>query len=327
MSETKKQFSIAQFYSKFGMFFILIVLFIVASVASPNFLTQTNLTNVLRQITVVTILACGCSFVIISGNINIGYDGILVCVGCGSAMVYAATQNLFIAVIAGIAFGVIFGIGYGVFVTTFKIPGFIVGLAMTSIGSGIILLATGGNKVPKTELGNFSVIGQGYVGPIPICVIIMIGVLIVCHIILKKSRFGMKVMAVGGNREAAVTSGINVNKVIRQVFILDGICCAIGAIIFMSRLNSGDPAAGGGICFDAITAACVGGVSIAGGEGSITGSFIGAIIVGIIDNLLNLMNVNANFQDIVSGVVIIVAIVVDVSVKRAIANNVKKAVR
>ncbi len=327
MSVAKKKFNLAQFYGRFGMFFILIALFIVAAFASPNFLTQSNLTNVLRQITSVTILACGCSFVIISGNINIGYDGILVCVGCGSAMVYASVQNLFIAVIAGIAFGIIFGIGYGIFVTTFKIPGFIVGLAMTSIGSGIILLATGGKTIPKTSLGNFSVIGQGYVGAIPICVIIMFAILIICHIILKRSRFGMKVMAVGGNREAALSSGINVNKVIRQVFILDGICCAIGAIVYMSRLNSGDPAAGGGICFDAITAVCIGGVSISGGEGTIAGSFVGAVIVGMLENLLNLLNVNSNWQDIVSGIVIIVAIVVDISVKRAITSNVKKTVR
>ena len=189
MSENKNNFSFAQFYQKFGVLIILLMIIIIASVVSPNFFTQSNLTSVLRQITVITILGCGCCFVLISGNINIAYDGILVCVGCGAAMVYAATQNLLITILAGLAFGLVFGLAYGVLVTTFKIPGFIVGLAMTSIGSGVILLATGGKAVPKTSLGNFSVLGQGYVGPIPICIIIMVGLLIICHIILKQSKF------------------------------------------------------------------------------------------------------------------------------------------
>ncbi len=327
MSETKNKFNLSVFYNKYGVFIIFVAIFIVAAIASPNFLTQANLTNVLRQITTVAVLGCGCCFVIISGNINIGYDGIIACVGCGSAMVYAATQNLVICVIAGIIFGMLFGLAYGTLVTTFKIPPFIVGMAITSIGSGIILLLTNGVSVPKTSLGNFSVLGQGYVGPIPICIIIMAIVLVISHILLKRSRFGMKVMAVGGNREAATTSGINVNKVIRQIYVIDGIFCAIGSIILMSRINSGDPSAGSGTCFDAITAVCVGGVSISGGDGSIIGSFVGAAIVGVLNNLLNLLNVNANWQDVVSGIVIIVAIAVDVSVKRAIVSNIKKSVR
>lgn len=325
MSEKKKEFSFAQFYHRFGVAILLIIVIIAAALISPNFMRGQNLTNVLRQISVITILGCGSTFVIISANINIAYDGLLACIGVFATIIMAATQNLAIAILAGLIMGVVFGYCYGIFVTTFRIPGFIVGLAFDSIASGIILLITKGKNVPKSSLGNFKMLGQGYIGPIPTCVIIMLVVLIVCHIILTRTCFGMKVLAIGGNREAAIASGINVNRVIRQIFILDGICCAIGAIVFMSRINSGDPSAGAGTCFDAITAVCVGGVSVQGGSGTIVGTLMGGAIVGVLNNLLNLMNVNANWQDIISGIVILLAIAIDVYVKSDLSKKVKKA--
>ena len=325
MNESKKKFSFARFYQRYGVLLLLLIVFAAAAVISPKFLTQQNLLNVLRQITVITVLGCGACFILISGNINIAYDGLIACIGTFSCMVMAATQNLLIAVAAGLLLGAFCGYCYGIFVTRFQIPGFIVGLAFSSIATGAILLATGGKAVAKTTLGNFKVLGQGYIGGvIPICVAIMALVLVICHIILSKTCFGMKVKAVGGNREAAIASGINANRVIRQVFVLDGVICGLGAILFMSRINSGDPSAGLGTCFDAITAVCIGGVSISGGTGGVPGTLLGAAIVGILNNLLNLMNVNANWQDVVSGIVILLAVFIDGAVKSSAAKSVKK---
>lgn len=321
----KKRISFAQFYHKFGVAVLLLLVVVAAAILSPNFLTGQNITNVFRQITVIMILGCGCTFVLISGNINIAYDGILVCTGVIGAMTMAATGNLILAIIASVFVGMVFGYCYGLLVTKFEVPGFIVGLAFTSIGSGIILLLTKGKAVPKTSLGNFKVLGQGYIGFVPICVIIMLAILLICHIILTRSRFGMKVMAIGGNKEAAIASGINVNRVVRMIYVIDGITCAIGAVVFMSRINSGDPSAGVGTCFDVITAVCVGGVSISGGAGTVVGTLIGAAIVGVLDNLLNLMNVNASWQNVVSGIVILLAITIDVFVKQSLSKNAKQA--
>lgn len=325
MNENEKKFSFARFYQRYGTLVVLVIVFTAAALISRDFLKLQNMTNVLRQITVISVLGCGCCFVLISGNINIAYDGLIACLGCTACLVMAATQSIFLAVTVAVAAGAIIGYLYGCFVTVFQIPGFIVGLAVSSIASGAILLITGGDAVPKASLGNFSVLGQGYIGPVPICVIILLIALVICHIILKQTCFGRKVNAVGGNRTAALTSGINVNRVIRQVFVLDGVLCAIGAVLYMSRINSGQPSGGTGYCFDAITAVCVGGVSIQGGSGGVVGTLIGGAIVGILNNLLNLMNISSDIQDIVSGIVIILAVTADIAVKNSVMKTMKKS--
>ena len=167
------------------------------------------------------------------------------------------------------------------------------------------------------DLGSFTVIGKGTIGPIPISVFIMIGVMLTCHVILTQTTFGRKVFALGGNRKAAIASGINANRVLRVVFVIDGLTCAIAAIIYMSRVGSCQPNAGQGYAFDAITGAVVGGCSIYGGKGNILGCLVGAGIVGVLENLLNLMNVSSYWQDICSGAIILLAVIIDVATKEA----------
>lgn len=320
----KKAFSFAQFYQKAGTLLIFVIVFLAATMVTPNFLQAANLTNVLRQITVVAILACGTSFILISGNINIAYDGLIPCIGCISCIIMTITQNLILAIVLPIILGAALGYGYGILVTIFQVPSFIVGMAVNSMAKGAILLITDGKPVSNTGLGNYSVLGQGTLGVIPISVIIMLVVLALSHLILSRTCFGRKVYAVGGNKAAAIASGINSDRVIRIVYLIDGIFCAIGAILFMSRLNSGQPSGGAGYAFDAITAACVGGVSISGGTGGMIGAMIGAAIVGILNNILNLLKVDANWQDVVSGIVILVAVAGDAAVKASSARNMKK---
>lgn len=318
----KKKFSFALFYQKFGVLTLLVILFAVASIISPNFLKTRNLINILRQIVIITIIACGACFILICGQINIAYDGLIACVGCTSCMIMVATNNAFLSVVIGLAMGGVVGYIYGVCVTVLKVPSFLVSLAITSVASGGIMLATGGTKV-RGMGDSFTVLGKGSIGPIPVNVLIMFACIIICHVLLTKSTFGRRVLAVGGNREAAIASGINADSVLRRVFVLDGITTALAAILFMARLGNGQPDGGKGYAFDAVTGAIVGGCSIYGGKGTVIGCLVGAGIVGVLKNILNLMNVNSYWQDICSGAVILLAVLIDLATKEAATNATK----
>jgi inositol transport system permease protein len=317
-----KKFNFALFYQRFGVVTLLVILFIVAALLSPNFINPRNLTNVLRQIVIITTIACGACFVMITAQINFAYDGLIAFLGCMSVLIMVNTDNVVLAVGGGLALGAGLGLVYGCCVTVLKVPGFIVGLALDSIVSGAIVIISGGVQI-KGAGEAFEVLGKGYIGPVPINVIIMFAVIIICHIILTKSTFGRKVFAVGGNRQAAIASGIDADSVIRRAYIIDGLTVATAAILFMSRLGVGQPTAGEGYAFDGITGAVIGGCSIYGGKGSVVGCLVGAAIVGILDNILSLMNVSSYWQDVFSGAVVLVAVLVDMLTKDAATRAVK----
>lgn len=310
-----KDMGFAEIYRKYGTILIFIGIFVLASLLSETFLTAGNLTNVLRQVVVVSLLACGVTFIIILGHIDVSLGSVVALTGTVAASVMSMTQNILLAVLAGIAAGIVTGVINGFVITRFRIPSFIMTLAMTTVARGAVLLYTAG--VPVTNLGDFQVIGQGSIGPIPISVLILLAVLLISWILLNRTKFGRHVYAVGGNLRAAVASGINTDKVIKRAFIFNGILAAIGGIVLMSRINSGQPAAGVGYEFDAITAVVVGGTSLMGGTGTITGTIIGAMIIGVINNLLNLMNVSSYWQQIIKGLIIAVAVILDVKTKTA----------
>lgn len=314
-----KEMGFAEIYRKYGTILIFIGIFVLASLLSETFLTAGNLTNVLRQVVVVSLLACGVTFIIILGHIDVSLGSVVALTGTVAASVMSMTQNIFLAVLAGIAAGIATGVINGFVITRFRIPSFIMTLAMTTVARGAVLLYTAG--VPVTNLGNFQVIGQGSVGPIPVSVLILLAVLLISWILLNRTKFGRHVYAVGGNLRASVASGINTDKVIKRAFIFNGILAAIAGIVLMSRINSGQPAAGVGYEFDAITAVVVGGTSLMGGTGTITGTIIGAMIIGVINNLLNLMNVSSYWQQIIKGLIIAVAVILDVKTKTAKATK------
>lgn len=301
--------------AKNGILIILILLFVFASIFVDGFFSQVNLTNVLRQITVVTILALGATFVIILGHINVAYGSEIALIGCVSCSIMVATSSLFLAVFGGIALGLLIGGINGFVITKFGIPAFIMTLAVTTVARGTVLLYTNAN--PITGMGkSFTFIGQGYIGFMPVSVLILIILFCITWILLNKMVFGRHLYAVGGNERAAVASGIKTKLVVRQAFIFDGIMTAIAGIVFMSRMNSGQPSSGVSYEFDAITAVVVGGTSLSGGSGTIVGTIIGSMIVGIINNVLNLRNVNAYWQQIVKGLIILFAVIADVVNKR-----------
>jgi inositol transport system permease protein len=312
---------IGELYGRVGIFVVLLLIIIISSILSPTFLTTGNLTNILKQIAVVSILALGATYIIILGQINISYGSAIALIGSFACQVMIATKSLTISLLAALALGVIMGLINGFVITTFKIPAFIMTLATNTIARGAVLLITGG--IPVTGMGEkFLLIGQGVIFPnlpvpIPISVLILIGLTIICWVILNKTRFGRHVYAVGGNENAAIASGINSKAVIRKAFILDGILTAIAGVLFVSRMNSGQPGAGSGYEFQAVTAVVVGGTSLAGGVGNILGTIIGALIVGIINNIQTLLHVHTYWQQIVQGLIILIAVIIDVVSKKA----------
>jgi inositol transport system permease protein len=300
---------------KSGILLILILLFLLSSIFVGGFFSVVNLTNVLRQITVVTIIALGATFVIILGHINVAYGSEIALIGCITCKVMVSSGSLTVSLLVGLALGLAIGAVNGYIITWFKIPAFIMTLAITTIARGAVLLFT--NAIPITGMApQFAFLGQGSLGFMPVSVLILIALFFVTWILLNRTAFGRHLYATGGNESAALASGVKTKNIVRKAFLLDGLMTAIAGILMMSRMNSGQPATGVGYEFDAITAVVVGGTSLAGGSGSIVGTIIGAMIVGILNNILNLLNVNSYWQQITKGIIILAAVMVDVVAKR-----------
>ena len=298
-----------------GILFVLIVLFLLSSVFVNGFFTSSNLANVMRQIAVVTIVALGATFVIILGHINVAYGSVIALIGCVACQVMVSTGNVFVSVLAAIVLGALIGSINGFVITKFGIPAFIMTLAVTTAARGSALLFTGG--IPIAKMGpSFLILGQGNIGIIPVSVIVLAALFAITWVFLNKTVFGRHVYAVGGNENAAIASGIKSKMVIFKAFIMDGILTAIAGVVLMSRMNSGQPSAAVGYEFDAITAVVVGGTSLSGGSGSLVGTVIGAVIVGIINNVQNLLNINTQWQQVVKGIIILLAVILDVVSKR-----------
>ena len=318
-----KKLNFGELYTRYGTFLLLVVIFLACAIMVPGFFGQQNLTNILRQIAVVVILGFGVQFVIILGHINVALGSEIALIGCISAMVMLAMQDsigaggaLILAIVVSVVVGIIIGGINGFVITKFNIPAFIMTLGITEAARGIALIITGGKPVSgMAELYKF--LGQGYILSIPVSVIIMLLVFLVCWTLLNKCKFGRHLFATGGNTHAAEASGIKTKNIVRKAFIIDGICAAIAGILFMSRMGTGQPSSGLTYEFKAITAVVVGGTSLAGGSGTVVGTLIGAVIVGIIENAQNLLGVNAYWQQVVRGLIILFAVIIDVVTKQA----------
>lgn len=323
--KTENKFNFGEFYGKWGILMILVIISLLASLFVPNFIKPRNLSNILLQNGVVAMLAFGATFIIILGHTNIGYGSELAFIGCIACLMMKQLQQVMppvvaalITVIVAMLIGLCIGAVSGYIITKFSIPAFIMTLAIMTMARGGALLITNGTPVSGMD-DAFNWLGQGYIGPIPTSVMIMIVLFIITWVLLNKTAFGRHVYAVGGNENAAVASGIKSKLVIKKAFLLDGMITGIAAVVFMARQASGTPAGGESYEFDAITAVVVGGTSIAGGYGNVSGTIIGAIIVGIINNVQNLLHVNTYWQKVIKGIVILLAIILDVVTKRAAA--------
>lgn len=305
--------------SRYSIFIILLVVFVAASFLSPNFLSSDNLLNVLRQVAVITILAYGAMTLIIGGMIDLSAGAVMAFAGVGSVMVYKSTDSMILAVLAGIAIGVACNLVNAFLVATLRTPAFIVTLGMMLMARGAVLELTQGQNV--LQLGDFIIIGQGNLGWVPIPALILVIITLVVWYLMNQTRYGRSVYAVGGNEEAARAAGIAVERVKYQAFLVNGVLVGIAGVIFMSRVNAGLPNAGIGYELQAITAPIIGGTSFSGGVGTVLGTLAGALIVGLLGNIMNLIGIGSYIQQIVMGLIIVVAVAYDVFSKRGKAKT------
>ena len=293
---------------------ILLVICVFATILSPSFLSVTNLFNVFKQITVAGIVGCGMTFVILTGGIDLSVGSILGLSGVLASGVLASTGNTAVAVAVSLTVGIACGAVNGFFVSVCGIPPFISTLGMMTLLRGVILVYTKGSPIPiKSDAYKF--FGKGSIAGIPVPVIILIIVFLLAHYILTQTSYGRSVYAVGGNREAARLSGIRVKTSEFLVYTLNGLMCGMAGLILTARLGSAQSTSGTGIEMDAIAAVILGGTSLSGGVGFVLPTVVGAMIMGIIDNILTLMNVNPHATNIVKGAVILIAVLVDKKVK------------
>ena len=293
---------------------ILLVICVFATILSPSFLSVTNLFNVFKQITVAGIVGCGMTFVILTGGIDLSVGSILGLSGVLASGVLASTGNTAVAVAVSLTVGIACGAVNGFFVSVCGIPPFISTLGMMTLLRGVILVYTKGSPIPiKSDAYKF--FGKGSIAGIPVPVIILIIVFLLAHYILTQTSYGRSVYAVGGNREAARLSGIRVKTSEFLVYTLNGLMCGMAGLILTARLGSAQSTSGTGIEMDAIAAVILGGTSLSGGVGFVLPTVVGAMIMGIIDNILTLMNVNPHATNIVKGAGILIAVLVDKKVK------------
>jgi len=300
-----------QFGTLVGLFFLIILLWIL----TPHFLTVSNLLNVAQQTSINAIIAVGVTFVIIAAGIDLSVGSIMAFSGVVLASALEADLPISIALLISLAIGMGCGILNGLFIAFGKLPPFIATLGMMSVARGAALLYTQGR--PISGFGeDFRSLATGEFLGIPAPVIIMIIVYIVAHFILNKTKIGRYTYAIGGNEEAAILSGINVKFVKTVIYGFSGMLCGLAAIILTARLNSAQPIAGIMYELDAIAATVIGGTSLMGGEGRIVGTLIGALIMGVLRNGLNLLDISSFVQQIVIGSVIILAVLIDMALKK-----------
>ncbi|KRQ86470.1 Ribose transport system permease protein RbsC [Caloramator mitchellensis] len=295
---------------KFKSLIGLLILCVIISIITPRFLNINNLLNVLTQVSVNAVIALGMSFVILTGGIDLSVGSILAITGAIAASIVVKSNSLLLAILVALIIGALIGAFNGIVVAKGKIQPFIVTLAAMTIFRGVTYVYT--NGTPISGLGkNFTFIGNAKIIGIPFPVVITLFIFLIAWYLINETRFGRYVFALGGNEDSTRLSGINTDRVKLYVYIISGIAAAISGVIVTSRIGSASPNAGTGYELDAIAAVVLGGTSLSGGEGSITGTIIGAMIIGVLNNGLNLMNVSPFYQSIVKGLVILLAVLID----------------
>jgi ribose/xylose/arabinose/galactoside ABC-type transport system permease subunit len=306
---------VAIFLSQYGALVVLALLLLGMSMSSKEFATVANLTNVARQVSINAVISAGMTFIIITAGIDLSVGSLVALAGCVGMIVLNWTDSSIIGVMAGIALAGLSGAVTGAIVAWTRIPAFIVTLAGLTILRGLALIITGGSPIIRFE-GGFRFLGQGVLWGLPVPVLIMGAVMLAMHIVLTRTAFGAHVYAVGGNEEASRLSGINVAITKLRVYTIGGLLTGLAGIILMGRLSSAQPNTGEGFELDAIAAVIIGGTSLMGGRGTIWGTLVGAVVIGILNNGFNLMAVDAHYQLVAKGVIILLAVLLDQYLKR-----------
>jgi inositol transport system permease protein len=315
------------FVARFAPTIFLLVLMAMFAIIEPRFLSSINLFNVMRQVSITGLLAIGMTFVILTAGIDLSIGSLVALCGLvAAAVAKGGLQDRFtvgegglgygwgLAALAAIVVGVLCGYLQGFAITRLKVPPFVVTLGGMSAFRGAALLSAAGGPISGFE-PSFTWWGQGKIGPVPIPVIIFLSCAVLAHVALRYTRYGRQVYAVGGNPEAARLSGLNVNRVIASVYVIMGFFAGLGSFVLAARLNSAEAVAGTGYELTVIASVVIGGTSLFGGSGTIFGTVIGSILIGVLLNGLVLMNVSSYIQQIVIGVIIVLAVAFDTFAK------------
>lgn len=296
---------------QYGIFLAFLIICGFLSYASSQFLTVSNWTIIITQVSINALLAFGVTFVIITGGIDLSVGSIVAVAGVVAALLASQPDlPLIVPILGGLLAGLAFGLLNGFIVTKSKIAPFIVTLGIMTIGRGLALILSKGRPISNLS-DTFNFMGGGDVFGVPFSIIVLIIVFIISYLLLKNTVFGRYVYAIGGNEQAAWASGINVNKIKMAVYALCGTLAGLAGILLTSRITTGQPNAGAGFELDAIAAAIIGGTSTSGGTGTIAGTLLGALLIGVINNGLDLLNVTSYYQQIIMGAIIIGAVLLD----------------
>jgi len=300
-------------YNKYGTILILLFLVAIVSIISPNFLDLNNIMNILQQVSVNGLIALGMTFVILTAGIDLSVGSILALSGMALGMMILSGVNEVLAIIIVLALGAVLGFVNGTFISKVKLEPFIVTLATMTMFRGITLVISDG--IPAmgvtTDAPILDFLSQGKILGIPFPTILFLIVFLILMLILQNTVFGRGVYAIGGNEEVARLSSVPTNKIKTSVYVISGIMSALAGAILTSRLSSSQPTAGTGFELDAIAAVVIGGTSLAGGRGRIFGTLIGVLIIGVINNGLNVMGVSAFYQQFIKGLIILIAVILD----------------
>ncbi|WP_409025614.1 ribose ABC transporter permease [Gallibacterium anatis] len=309
-----KQFNLKEFLIEQRSIIALLVLIAIVSSISPNFFTIDNLLNILRQTSVNAIIAVGMTFVILTAGIDLSVGSILALTGAVAASLVNMELSIFVVIPLVLLFGTLLGGISGVIVAKGKVQAFIATLVTMTLLRGVTMVYTDGRPISlgfSDVADQFSFLGTGYLLGIPFPIWLMAIIFIVAWYLLKHTPIGRYIYALGGNEAATSLSGINIDKVKIFVYAVSGLLATVAGLIVTSRLSSAQPTAGVSYELDAIAAVVVGGTSLMGGKGRITGTLIGALIIGFLNNALNLLNISSYYQMIAKSIVILLAVLTD----------------
>ena len=309
MNSIKKQFKENQ---NLGTIVALVILIVFVSVLNPAFLQVNNLLNLMRQLIINGFIALGMTFVILTGGIDLSVGSTLALTSAIFAGLLQGGMPTILAILISLGLGLVLGLLNGILITKGKLAPFIVTLATMTIFRGLTLVYMDGRPIagPKDDFA-FQFLGKGQFFGIPFQVILFIIAYLILWILLTKTSYGRKIYAVGGNEKASFISGIKIDKVKILVYVISALMAVLSGLVLTSRLNSAQPTAGSAYEMDAIAAVVLGGTSMTGGSGSLTGTLIGILILGVLNNGLNLLGVSSFYQQIVKGVVILIAVLID----------------
>lgn len=298
---------------RFSIYIVLVLMFLACGLLSPYFMTSNNLMNVSRQLCVGILLAYAEMILIVEGFLDLSIGSVLALAGVLSVSCFKSTHSMALALLTALGVGVLCNLINAVFVAEFNVPAFIATLGMQQVARGIALYYTGGANI--LQLGRYVKLGQGMAGPVPIPVILVLAVTAFVWYLFNQTRFGRSLYAIGGNRKAAEASGIDVRRNIYLSYLIAGLLAGLAGAIFMARNNSGIPNGAVGYEMTGLTAAIVGGTSFSGGVGTVTGTIAGAFIIGFLENIMNLIGINAYIQSIIEGAIIVFAVAFDIRSK------------